>query len=753
MTEQEQSALSGAYRPAGVRPRNVGPAAAAALTPKDVLGILRRHVLLILSLTVLGFFAGGGAWFLLLRYNPKYTAQTFIKVLPPVEKDPMVITSPLVQKDLQYGYRTSIAALLTRQSTLEQLIDLSKIQETKWFGQFGDIRSERHKCITRAFEDLQKHLGGFAQRDGEFVVVSMTCGDAEESAFIVNQMVSLFITSRGTTTRGEITKKLTALESQQVSLQGALDTAEQSLEEVRERFGIVGLEVSGERRFQDPTTVRLTDLELKLNELLLTISQLEGIVGEFGRIATGPIGEQTARQVEADSVIITLRQQLALQESLLAGRLAKLGENHRVVRQARGFVDEVREKIRIRELEVADLIRQSNLKNAQDQLVVFKQREEELNRLLADASAKQKQLELARVQFEKRVAVRDKTRELLELVREQIKKLQIMHADPETPKVQSMGSAPRPLQVSSPRWEFCFPGGTVLGLLLGVGLAFLIEMLNDLVRTPRDVGRYLHIPLLGIIPDAAEDDQVSGIEDLCHVVRKAPYSIIGESYRRLRTNLRLAGPDSQKALLVSSGMAGDGKTSVAVNLATTFVADNKRVLLIDANFRQPSFQSVFPSSAGDGLTAGDSEFGLSSLLIGLCGYEEARRCDVIEGLDIIYSGPIPSNPTELLGSYRMEQLVKDCRKSYVYVIIDSAPILLVSDAKVLAKMVDGTLLVFSAAATRRGAAQRTIMELKQVGTVISGCVLFAVRTMKGGYFREQFKSYRRYQEMQPAPSA
>jgi capsular exopolysaccharide synthesis family protein len=288
--------------------------------------------------------------------------------------------------------------------------------------------------------------------------------------------------------------------------------------------------------------------------------------------------------------------------------------------------------------------------------------------------------------------------------------------------------------------------------MLGVGLAFLIELLNDLVRTPRDVSRYLHIALLGVIPDAAEDDQASELEDLCHVVRQAPHSIVGESYRGLRTNLRLVGPDSQKVLLVSSGMAGDGTTSVAVNLATTFVADNKRVLMIDANFRRPGLQSVFGSSGSNGAAAVDSEFGLSSLLIGLCGFEEARRCDVTEGLDVIYAGPIPSNPTELLGSYRMEQLINECRKSYDYVIIDSPPVLLMSDAKVLARMVDGTVLVFNASATRRGAAQRTIMEFREVRAPLSGCVLLGARTMKGGYFREQFESYRRYQDVQPAPS-
>ncbi len=329
--------------------------------------------------------------------------------------------------------------------------------------------------------------------------------------------------------------------------------------------------------------------------------------------------------------------------------------------------------------------------------------------------------------------------------------MKIIHDDPETPKVQFVGAAPVPLEASFPKWQIFFPGGTVLGLLFGVGLVFLIELLNDLVRTPRDVGRYLHIPLLGVIPDASEDEQARDV-DLCHVVRQAPYSIVSESYRRFRTNLKLSGFAQSKVLLVTSGMAEDGKTSVAVNLATAFVAENKKVLLIDANFRRPTLHTIFPEAEAPAPQQQRADFGLSCLLTGRCGYHDVIRPSGIDGLWLIDSGPLPSNPAELLGSSQMEELIKLQRESYDYVIVDGPPVLLVSDAKVLAKFVDGTVLVFNAGATRRGAAQRTIREMKEVNTTIAGCVLFAVKAMKGGYFQEQFRSYQEYQKLQLARS-
>ncbi|MHC4148411.1 MAG: polysaccharide biosynthesis tyrosine autokinase [Planctomycetota bacterium] len=730
-----------------------GPATTpAALTPKETYGILRRHVLLIVSMTFLGLIAAGVAWYLLLTYFPKYTARTFIRILPPVEKDPMAIGGVQVNKDIQYGYRVSMANLLMQQSTLSALIDRSKVRETTWFQRFGQIRERR---IVKAVEDLQENFGANPQRDGEFVAVSMTCGSKAEAALIVNEMVGLFLDMQGGRKRAEIAERLSRLTKQQDSVQRDLDLAEQALAEVRAATGLTDLEERAGRSFRHTTELRLDDLQLQQNDLILGIKQAQADIKNLEEIAVGPVNEQIEHQIETDPVMVVLAQQLAFQESELAGMLTKFGENHRVVRQIKELIDEVRARRELRKAEIAEQTRQSNLKDARNVLVVVQERYAELEKLRQEAEAKKRDLDLARIQYQQRVTIRDERKLMLDSIKEQIEKLRIVREDPETPKVQFVGYAPEPLQVSSPRWQFYFPGGTILGLMFGVGLAFLIELLNDLVRTPRDVSRYLHIPLLGVIPDAAEDDQVRGV-DLGFVVSQAPYSIISESYRRFRTNLKLSSSaESLKTLLVTSGAAGDGKSSVAVNLAMTFVAEDKNVLLIDANFWRPSLHAMFPAQ-GRGAQGQNqderSEFGLSTLLSGLCGYQEIIRASDIEGLSVIDSGPLPSNPAELLGGPQMEQLVKHQRQAYDYVIIDGPPVLLVSAAKMLAKVVDGTVLVFNADATRRGAALRTIRELREINATVVGCVLLAVRAMKGGYFAESFRSYQEYQKLQLAHS-
>ncbi len=737
MAEQTQMVIN---RMAGPRP--LPPA--SALTPREVVLILRRHLLLIVLLTIAGFIAGVAAWFLLLTYFPKYTAQTVIRVLSPAEKDPMTIGEAILQKDIMYSHRASMAALIMRQQSLIDLIEKrSKVQQTKWFNSFGDVEYEKYKCITKAFEDLEDHFRVYAERDREFVVLSMTCKDKKEAALIVNEMLDMFLTSQGETTRRDVQQRLTELQNQRLRVQRDLDAAEGALTELRETKGIIDLGAPAAGVFHHTFTLKLNELETQKNQLTLRLEQLRASIGTLEKQALGPITDQIKDLIERDATVTFLRQRLNTLEAQLAGTLSKFGENHRVVRETREFADETEIRLQNRITEIAEQTRRANLMNAQDASVILSATIEEVERLRAAAEAQQKDLDTARGEYEKRLALRDERQEMLNAIKEQIEKYRIMLADPETPKVQFVGLAPEPRYVSSPRWEFYFPGGTVLGALLAVGLAFLIEMLNDLVRTPRDVSRYLHIPLLGVIPYSLEDNQLGDIS-LYDVLRQAPYCVTSEAYRRLRTNLkRSAAAESLKVLLVASPMADDGTTTVAVNLAEALVAENKKVLLIDANFRRPGLQNVFPTPAAQ--TAPD-RFGLSSLLMALCSYDHAIRSNVVEGLDVIHSGPLPPNPVELLDSPRMARLIETQRKNYDYVVIDSPPALLVSDAKVLAGLADGTLLVFNAGATRRGMAQRTIREFTDTNARVLGCVLFAVRALTGGYFREQFRAYQQYQE-------
>ncbi len=403
-----------------------------------------------------------------------------------------------------------------------------------------------------------------------------------------------------------------------------------------------------------------------------------------------------------------------------------------------------------RRSEIADVQRKADLRNAEDQLRAFMQELEAMRELQIQTQLKHREMDAIRAQYQKFEVLRDEKKELHKLMTENVEKYRSLIEDPEVSKVKSAGRAPEPLKMSSPKPLVYIPGGFMLGLMAGIGLAFAIELLNDLLRTPSDVMKYLHVPLLGMICHEEDDDELEGI-DLYHVVRQAPYSIMSECYRQFRTNLKLSGSGgTHKTLLITSIGAGDGKTSVAINMTATLVADDRTVLLIDTNFRKPSTAAVFPRTMPDGSIAEHSDFGLSNYLMGQCGHEEVIRNSGIEGFDIIDSGPLPSNPAEILTNERMTQLFDVSRQLNDYIEIDGPP-LLVSEAKALAVEADGTIIVFNTASTRRGMAKRALRELREVNANIVGTVLLGVKSMKGGYFDEVYRSYQQYQQVQGNP--
>jgi len=715
--------------------------ATAAMTPKEVFGVLRRHMLLIILLTIIGFAAGGATCWALRTKLPKYTAQAFIEVLPPVRTDPMQILTPVVQRDIRYGHRLSIANMIKQQRTLQELLERDAVKGTDWF--------KRVNGLPKQVKYLVKHLGAVAHRDADYVEVTMTCRDAKEAADIVNEMVTMFIGSEGDKKQAEVAGELAELNTRQSRVQEDLRVAEKALDDVRTAWQLYDLEAPTGNWRKHTITLKLDQLELEKSDLELAIKQLEANIEVFSDLAQGPISVQIQNIIETDPVMLALKQQLNFTEATLAGLLTRFGENHREVRQIQEWKDEIQMRWDIRSGEIGEQTRQANLANARDRLTVFRQRYIELERLRQEAAAKKKDLDMARVQYAQREKIRDERILMLDEIKMSIEKMTMVYGDPKTPKVRRLSDAIQPIeQALSRQWWLWFPTGTILGFLFSAAFAFLVELANDLVRTPRDVSRYLHIPLLGVVPDASEDRDVRGV-DLTRVVSLAPYSLISEAYRQCRTNLKLSGTgESVKTLLVTSGSAGDGKTCVAVNLATAYVAEDKKVLLIDANFRQPTTEKLFPRNESGGL---DDEglsmgFGLSSLLVGQCGVREAIRSSGIEGLDIIDAGLLPPNPAELLGSVRMAEMLSEQRNNYDYIIIDSPPVLLISDPRVLAKRVDATIVVLNAAATHRGAALRTIRELEGVDANVVGCVLLGAPSLKGGYFQEQYKSYRRYQE-------
>lgn len=273
----------------------------------------------------------------------------------------------------------------------------------------------------------------------------------------------------------------------------------------------------------------------------------------------------------------------------------------------------------------------------------------------------------------------------------------------------------------------------LIGFGLALGAVLLIEYLDDTVKTTEEVERRLGLAGLGSV------DRFEGVEHRSDtlITLKHPRSPIAESYRTLRTNLQFALLQRQGgALVVTSANPGEGKSTTATNLAIVVAQSGKRVVLVDGDLRKPSLHRFF------GLT---NNLGMTSLLLDpkLTPRDGLREIPEVPGLRVLTSGPLPPNPAEVLGSERMKQLLTLLEADADLVIVDSPPILLVTDAAILGAEATGTLLVLDSGSTRTDGARKAIETLKKAGITPLGAIINKLdRTRASGYYRYSYYAYR-----------
>lgn len=199
----------------------------------------------------------------------------------------------------------------------------------------------------------------------------------------------------------------------------------------------------------------------------------------------------------------------------------------------------------------------------------------------------------------------------------------------------------------------------------------------------------------------------------------SPRSPISESYRALRTNIEFSSIDEQlQVLMVSSAGPGEGKSTTITNLAVTFAQSEKKVVLIDADLRKPTAHHTFSIS---------NRWGLSSVVSQQCSLEEVIQMTDVANLDVITSGAIPPNPAEMMGSKRMTAIIEQLRRMYDIILIDTPPLLAVTDAQIVATKSDGVILVVDQGRVKREIASKAVKNLESVNARILGVVLNNVK--------------------------
>lgn len=284
----------------------------------------------------------------------------------------------------------------------------------------------------------------------------------------------------------------------------------------------------------------------------------------------------------------------------------------------------------------------------------------------------------------------------------------------------------------------------ILSLVAGIGLAFLLDFLDDTLKSVDDVDRYIHLPALALIPTAvSEKPRLRGAEAGAQTASPTTAlamvgdvrSPIAEAYRHLRTSLLLSSAGTPpKTILVTSSQPSEGKTTTAINTAFMLAQTGVEVLIIDCDLRRPRLHSHFDLPNARGLTnclSGDLD-DLDSLIQ---TYEKQPN------LKVLPSGPIPPNPAELLGSDEMRRLLASLSEKFTHIIVDSPPAISFTDASILSTFVDGVILVVHGGRSSRAVVRRAKQQLLDVGAHIFGVVLNNVKMESHDYYYTGYAGY------------
>lgn len=709
------------------RPPPAGPTAAGhgGLSGRDVLRILRRRAWWILLSVVFWTGLAFVATFLWLRLAPVYTATATIGVNPP-SRSPLASTEDFYAAADMERIKLDHVRMVKRRVVLERAVESDKVRNTAWF----------QRDPADAAARLLDRLDVESVRKTSHIEISMTGAaskpkDRIELAEIATAVAEAFVEETRKSASQDRLATIQQLEEERKDLQKEVTALRTQMETIRK----TSVDVLDMQEQQSTLNATLTALNRERIELELGRAQAESDLAILAGLdaaerATLPAVVAAIRQ---DPYLPVLRSTEVSYATELESAARKFGPRHRAVRDYTNRLQNLRGSIAQKEQQiVTDTLEQlaerykKQGKAAKARLVEVGEKIKQVkNQIRAVQAELAKLSELAATDEVKSQNIVRIDNRLLEL------RLQHRREQP----VYLRSGAEIPDEPSMPRWGIMLPLGVLLGLALGLGVTFLLEFIDTSIKTPSDITRRVNLPLLGLVPHIR--DVEDPIEDLCLAFRGHEGSLIGESFRQIRTCLLFSGPAEQRrSIMVTSALPRDGRTAVTINLAAAMARGGRKVLVVDANFRKPALRRLF---------APDQEAGLSNALVGQADWR-TLVCEVEQNLSVLPSGPLPPNPAELLGSQQMRSLLGEMLASYDQVLFDSAPCLVVSDPHILATQVDGVILVVRAGANNHGVVQRTRATLQRVGAHILGAVLNGVRVTAGGYLRKNYETFYEYSE-------
>ncbi len=711
-------------------------------TVRDYINLIRLNFVPIILITLTGLLVS-----LIYAINAPniYKSTTVLKLSKPQGS---ILSGSLLPEFQDFGSDRFIANEIEilksyhlREKVSNTLIDSFKTSSDKnkfaliFDDSFGSKTGPRKlKTVVEVAAMLNSKVSIDQKRGLDIIEISAESTSPYESAMIANSYASAYREINLAYNREQLTVIKNFLAQQREEKLSQLVGVEENLKNFQERSGIVELPEQAKALIEQSS-----DFQAKMNaaKVDLTISEktLNNYKADLNK--RDPNLTDYIENLATEPYIKKLQEQIGDQKIQRDRALASQSPNaQKMVKDADAKINELREKLNSQlsvfragvlastPEEIKDLTRKVVDEEIRYQSILASYKK--LNEIVGEYDKKMNQLpttatDQARLEREKAA------NEKLYLQVEERYQEAIINEQSVPGNALIIDAGLVPIAPSKPNRLLIVIIGILLGAGMGTGFAFVRNYLDNTVKTPEDISNK-NINILSWIPQI--EGMEAGNKDFEFIVAKKPDASASEAYRALRTRIKFSKIDksSLKTLLITSPTSQEGKTTTSINLAGSFAQANFRTIIIDADLRKPRIHNVFNQKRFPGFT--DYFFGQAS-------FDEIVRKSEVNNLDFITAGTIPPNPSEILGSNQMESFLEKLKNEYDYIIIDSPPVIAVTDSEILSSLVDGTLLVVSANNTEMELMLKAVQLLNHDRSSFIGTILnnFTYRSGYGSYYK------------------
>ncbi len=601
---------------------------------------------------------------------------------------------------------------------------------------FGGVSGIREVKSLEAIAGLLNSITIEQKRGLDIIVIGAESPSPYEAALIANTFANQYRIFNLQINRDQLTFVKNFLEQQKESKRKDLLEAEELLRTFQEKGGVVALDAQANELIRqlsqfeahkDAAQIELLASEEILKKLKDNLKEQDPKLADYLESLTSEVYLNALQKQISDLQIqkdlatsgldpgVDVGAKVKAYEEKIADLRIKLDEKIKILKAGiyASSPEEVKELTR---KIVDEELKTKSLRISIDGLNKIVSRYEDRFNKLPRTS-----IDLARFQRN-----RESTEKLYILLEEKFQEA-LINEQSQPGNVLIIDNAREPKSPSKPNRMLIILVGTVLGIGLSFAYVFTKNYFDNTIKTPEDIQKR-NVNVLAWIPEI-EGLSING-SNADFIISKFPDSIPSEAFRALRTRVHFSRPDiaNLKTILITSPAPREGKTTVALNLAGSFAQTNKKTLLLDCDLRKPRIHHLFNVSKTPGLI---------DHLFGKAGFEEIVKTAEPGGLSFITSGTIPPNPAEMLASQQLEDFLNEMKKIYDIIIIDSPPIVAVTDSEILSRKVDGTILVVSSETTEADMLKRALELLRHDNATILGTVLnnFSYKAGYASYYK------------------